>query len=231
MSTYDLEEQERIAALKDWWDKWGKVVIAAAVAAVLGMVGTFFYRDYQKTQGEKAEALFADAQKAGQDSKKLTEAATALAEKYPDSFFATEAKLMAARSAVDGKDLAAAETHLRWVIDHGRDLYRNVARLRLAAIMLETKKYDDALKLLGDVKEEGFASVTADLKGDVYAAQGRADEARAAYQVAVDKSETRSALKSISQAKLDALGGALVTKKDEPAKTDAKPDDKSGEKK
>ena len=29
MSAYDLEEQERIDALKDWWDKWGVWVYAA----------------------------------------------------------------------------------------------------------------------------------------------------------------------------------------------------------
>ena len=32
MSAYDLEEQERISALKDWWDKWGNWVYLAAAA-------------------------------------------------------------------------------------------------------------------------------------------------------------------------------------------------------
>jgi len=226
MSTYDLEEQERIDALKDWWDKWGLWVqlgIGAFVIVVFGLQG---YRYYQKTQGEQAEALFASVQKTAQeaaaskDSKKLSAAASAMAEQYPGSFYATEAQLLAARNAAEVKDWAAAETHLRWVVANGRDLYKDLARLRLASVLLEGKKYDEALKQLADIGDEGFASVVADLKGDIYAVQGRTDEARAAYQVAVDKSQARSALKSISQAKLDAYGGAIAAKKDDAAKTD-----------
>src|SRR5258708_39992598 len=115
MSTYDLEEQERIAALKDWWDKWSKLVLGAAIVALVARAGTFFYKDYQKSQAGKAEVLFTSVQKTaqeaagGKDSKKLSSAATALADQYPGSFYATEAQLLAARSAVEAKDLAAAE--------------------------------------------------------------------------------------------------------------------------
>lgn len=226
MSTYDLEEQERIAELKDWWDKWGKLVQLVLAALIVAMVSLWGYREYQKKQGEEAEALFASVQKTAQeaaaskDPKKLSSAAAKLAEQFPSSFFATEAQLLAARTAVENKDFTAAETHLRWVADNGRDLYRNIARVRLASVLLENKQYDEALKQLGEVKEEGFAPLVADLRGDIYSAQGRADEARAAYQVAVDKAEARSALKGISQAKLDAAGGAIADKKEPSAKTD-----------
>ncbi len=39
MATYDLEEQEQIAELKVWWQKYGQWVIAAAVAFVLAVGG------------------------------------------------------------------------------------------------------------------------------------------------------------------------------------------------
>ena len=70
----------------------------------------------------------------------------------------------------------------------------------------------------------------------VFAVQGRRDEARAAYELAVDKAEQRSPLKAISQAKLDAFGGAsekAVTKLADATdgkKTDGK-SDASGAKK
>ena len=82
-------------------------------------------------------------------------------------------------------------------------------RLRLAGVLLDDKKFAEALKLLEQVKEEGFEAMVADLRGDVFAAEGRRDEARAAYQIAVDKADTRSPMKAISQSKLDASGGAI----------------------
>jgi predicted negative regulator of RcsB-dependent stress response len=216
MSAYDLEEQERISALKDWWDRWGTWVYLAVTAFFIGVIGTYFWRDYQVKQAMQADALFKSVKKtaeevnASKEFKKLSEAANALTEKFPRSFQATDAQLMAAKSAFDAKDLAAAKTHLQWVVDKGRDTHRNIARVQLASVLLEDKKYDDALKTLDGVKEDAFVGVAADLRGDIFAVQGKRDEARAAYQVAVERAGDRSPLKAISQAKLDAFGGAVV---------------------
>ena len=214
MAAYDLEEQERIDALKDWWDKWGNWVYAGIGAFVLGVVGIQGWRYYEVKQNADAEVLFKSVEKTAQevaaskDSKKLSEAATAMADAYPRTFQATDAKLLAAKAAFDAGDLASARNHLQWVIDKGRDTFRPLARVRLAAVLLDDRKYDEALKALEQVSEEGYASMVADLRGDILAAQGKKDEARAAYQIAVEKATDRSPLKSISQAKLDAFGGS-----------------------
>jgi len=214
MSVYDAEEQQRIDALKDWWAQWGTLVFAGLIVFLVGIAGAQGWRYYQKQQVVKAETLFVSVQKVAQETaatkdwKKLSAAATALADKYPSTFYATDAQLMAAKAAFDGKDLAEARKHLQWVVDKGTASHQPIARVRLAAVLLDEKKYDDALKMLDGVKGEGFVSLAADLKGDIFAAQGRRDEARAAYEVAVDKADQRSPLKPISQVKLDAFGGA-----------------------
>lgn len=216
MSAYDLEEQERIAALKDWWEQWKLWVYVGVIAFFVGAVGVLGYRQYKISQSDQAAALFKNVKKtvddatATKDAKKISEAANTLAEKFPSSFFATDVQLTAAKAAFDSKDYAAAKTHLQWVIDKGGDTHKNVARVRLASVLLEDKKYDDALKALDSVKDDAFSSIAADLRGDIYAVQGKRDEARASYQVAVEKAGDRSTLKSISQAKLDALGGSVV---------------------
>ena len=214
MAAYDLEEQERIDALKDWWGQWGIWVYAGVAAFVVGMASVHGWRYYQDQQNIEAEGLFKSIEKtasevaASKESKKLSEAATAIADKFPGTFQATDAQLMAAKASFEANDLAAAKVHLQWVVDKGRDTFRPVARVRLASVLLDEKKYDDALKLLDQVKEEGFTAMAADLRGDVFAAQGKRDEARAAYETAVEKANDRSPLKAISQAKLDAFGGA-----------------------
>ncbi|MBL0123986.1 MAG: tetratricopeptide repeat protein [Betaproteobacteria bacterium] len=226
MTAYDLEEQERIDALKDWWDKWGNWVYAGVGAFVIGALSIQGWRYYEARQNADAEVLFRSVEKTAQEvaaskeSKKLSEAATAMADAYPRTFQATDAKLLAAKAAFDAGDLASAKAHLQWVVDNGRDTFKPIARIRLAAVLLDDKKHDEALKSLEQVKDEGYASMVADLRGDVLAAQGKKDEARAAYQIAVEKATDRSPLKAISQAKLDAFGGSPPKQVD--AKVDAK---------
>jgi predicted negative regulator of RcsB-dependent stress response len=226
MSVYDAEEQQRIDALKDWWAQWGNLVYAITMVFLLGIAGSQGWKYYQKTQVVEAETLFVSVQKVAQESaatkdwKKLSSAATALADKYPSTFYATDAQLMAAKAAFDANALAEAKTHLQWVVDKGQTTHQTIARIRLATVLLDEKKYDDALKNLGAIKGDAFSSLAADVKGDILVAQGRTDEARAAYQMAVDKADSRSPLKPISQAKLDAVGG--TTEKPADAKADAK---------
>ena len=232
MAAYDLEEQERIDALKDWWDKWGNWFYAGIGAFAIGVAGVQGFRLYESKQQADAEVLFKSVEKTAQEvaaskeSKKLNEAAAAMADKFPRTFQATDAKLLAAKAAFEAGDLAAAKSNLQWVVDNGRDTYKPIARIRLAAVLFDDKKFDDALKTLDQIKDEGFMSIVADLRGDILATQGKKEEARAAYQVAVEKSNDRSPLKPISQAKLDAFGG--MPPKPEAPKVDAKSAGKDG---
>ena len=214
MAAYDMEEQERIDALKDWWAKWGTWIYAAIGAFLVGVLAVQGWRYYQKSQGEQAEVLFKSVQKTAQEgaaakeTKKLSEAASAMAEKFPNTFYASEAQLMAAKASFDANDFAAAKKHLQWVADKGPAVHSNVARIRLASVLLEEKQFDQALKMLDQVKDEAFTSMAADLRGDILVSQGRRDEARAAYQIAVEKAGDRSPMKALSQAKLDGVGGS-----------------------
>jgi predicted negative regulator of RcsB-dependent stress response len=74
-------------------------------------------------------------------------------------------------------------------------------------VLMDQKKYDEALKVLDGGKDEAFAALAADLRGDIMLAQNRLDEARAAYKMAVDKAGPRNPVKQIAETKLQALGG------------------------
>ena len=85
---------------------------------------------------------------------------------------------------------------------------RDVARLRLAGVLLDEKNPEEALKLLDTKHAPAFDGMYADLKGDILAVQGKRAEARAAYQAALDKSEANSNYRQLIQVKLDAVGEA-----------------------
>ena len=89
----------------------------------------------------------------------------------------------------------------------GEDNLREIARYRLAEVQFDDKQYDDALRTLDAKHDDAFAGLYADLRGDVLAAAGRRDEARAAYQAANAKLDAKSPYHAYVQVKLDALGG------------------------
>lgn len=205
---YDFEEQERIAEIQHWWEDNAKFVYAAIAAFVLAIGGWKGWQYWSTVQSEDAAAMVAELPKVRGDAKKTADIAQAVIDKHPRSFFASSAALSSAQASFDAGDLAGAQARLEWVIKSGRDEHRGIARLRLAAVLLDQKKYAEALETLEAGKDEAWAALVADLKGDILFAQGRTDEARAAYKLAIDKSDARSPMRTVTEMKLGALGGA-----------------------
>jgi predicted negative regulator of RcsB-dependent stress response len=143
------------------------------------------------------------------DAKKVRDIAAQIVEKYGSTHYAGVAALAAAKAGFTTGELEDAKKNLQWTIDKAREEeMREVARLRLAGILLDEKKYDEALKALEAKPTAGYDMLYADLRGDILTAQGKLPEARAAYQSALDKSEAGSRYRPLIELKLDALGDA-----------------------
>lgn len=208
--SYDFEEQERLAEMKAWWEDNRWYVIGALAAAILGFAGYRGWVYWTTQQAENAAAMYAPvaAGQKAKDAAKVAEAGSALIDKYPGSFYASEAALVLAKNAFEAGNLEEARKRLEWALAHGVEVHRGVARLRLAAVLLEQKKFSEALQVLDANTDEAFVALAADLRGDVMLAQGRIDEARAAYKLAMEKATPRNPVRSIAETKLSALGGA-----------------------
>ncbi len=208
---YDLEEQEQIAAIKSWWGEYGNAVMIAVAACALSLAGYQGWRYYQHSQAAGAVALYEQleqAERAG-DRKKVRDIAVQITGKYGSTMYGTFAALSSARASFESGDLTAAKSQLQWVMDNTKeDEIRDVARLRLAGVLLDEKNHAEALKLVDTKPVESMTGLYADLKGDILFSQDRKAEARSAYQLALDKSEAGSAYRAAIQLKLDALGEA-----------------------
>ena len=207
--SYDFEEQERLAELKGWWEDNRWYVVGGIVAAIVAFGAWKAWQAWETRRTADAAAMFRPVAESKGDAKKQAEAANALIAKHPGSYYASEAALVLARNAFEQGNHAEARKHFEWVAGNGIESHRTVARLRLAAVMLDEKKFDEALKTLDGVSDVSYAAIVSDLRGDIMLAQGRTDEARAAYKAAVEKAGDRNPLKQIAQTKLEALGGAL----------------------
>jgi len=204
--SYDFEEQERLAELKAWWEDNRWYLLGAIAAAVLAFAGYRGWQYWSASQAEDASAMYAAAIKAEKEQR--VAGIDAIVAKHPRSYYATEGQLVVAKDKFDAGDYAGAQKRLEWVMERGVEEHRGIARLRLAAVLLEQKKHAEALKVLDGNKDEAFVALVADLRGDIMLAQGRIDEARAAYKLASEKADPRNPVKNIADTKLNALGGA-----------------------
>jgi predicted negative regulator of RcsB-dependent stress response len=208
---YDLEEQEQLATLKDWWKQYGNLLTWVLIV-VLGAYSAWTgWKYYQRNQSTQAAQLYDELQKtvAAKDSAKVQRIAADMQDKFGKTLYAEMSSLAAAKAAFEANDLKAAKAQLQWVIDQGRDEeYRALARVRLAGILLDEKAYDDGLKLLAGEFPARFSGIVADRKGDLMVAQGKTAEARAAYQLALDKTDPQDPARQLIQLKLEAIGGA-----------------------
>jgi predicted negative regulator of RcsB-dependent stress response len=221
MAVYDHEEQEQLDALKTWWRDHGNKVINLVLAAALVAAGVSGWKWWQDRQAGEASTLYGQLQAAAEkhDAKTARDTAVALADKFSSTSYAGMGALMAAKVQAEAGDLKNAKAHLAWAAEKSSDAsLRDLARLRLAGLLLDEKAYDEAIKQLAAEPEQGFAARYAELKGDVYAAQGKKDEARTAYQAALTKldakggvetpaSQREAMYRELMQIKLESVGG------------------------
>lgn len=221
MAAYDLEEQEQLDELKTWWKMYGNLITLVVTAAAVAVLGWQAWNWWQRNQAAQASALYGGLQAAAAqgDTKRARELAGELIDKFSRSSHAGLAALLSARTLADSGDLKSARAQLAWAADNARDdRIRDLARLRLAAVMADDKAEDEALKQLANEPAGPLAPRFNELRGDILAGQGKTAEAKAAYESALAKLDTtikesgtdprlHGAYRELIEGKLDAIGG------------------------
>ncbi|HLU78173.1 MAG TPA: tetratricopeptide repeat protein [Burkholderiaceae bacterium] len=209
---YDLDEQEKLDALRAWWDRYGTLVAVAVFVIVAAIVGWRGWQWYQTHQANQAmgyfEALQTAAGQEGEDAISRIQAATStLRESFPDSGYTSRGVLVAASALAERGQLDAARDQLQWLAQRGKEpAMAALARLRLAGVLMEQQQYDQALAQLANAPAS-FEALYADRRGDILLAQGKIAEARAEWQRAKEAFGS-DPIAQIVQLKIDAIAGA-----------------------
>ncbi|MDR3056064.1 MAG: tetratricopeptide repeat protein [Zoogloeaceae bacterium] len=234
MAAYDLEEQEQIANLKAWWQTYGTRITIYICVMAIAVVGWQGWNWRQHQQNSRAGVVYAALfQAIGSNNPMQARSLVGeLTENFSGTNYARMGALLAAKYAFESGDAKTARAQLDWAVEHSKGELADLARLRLAALLLDEKAYDEALSKLDHKPADAFLPAYAELKGDILVAQEKPAEARAAYQTALqalkarnteetDTTETpatpedktknekpESPVEIILQQKLDALGAA-----------------------
>ena len=205
MEIYNSEE-EQLAALKRWWAANGSSAISGVVVGVLVIGGWNLWKSYNQGQGQLASAMYQQLIKANSEDKleSVNKISEQLAEKYGSTSYAAYAALVQAKIKVEQGDVATARQLLEHVAASAEPELQNVAKLRLVRLLLAKGEYEQGLQLIAEMdqtKVQGFTAGFEELKGDLYVALDRIDEARTAYQNALRAGQSSPLL----QLKLDDL--------------------------
>ena len=205
----DLEEQEQLDQLKHFWKQYGNIITWALIAVLGSYGGWNFYQYWQRNQAAQASAMFDEVDRVARsgDLPKLDRALGDMKDKFASTAYAQQAALLAARVYAEAGKNDQAQGALSWVAESTKDEgYKAVARLRLAAVLAESKAYDEAIKQLTGSFPASFLPLVADRKADVLMLQGKRDEAKAEYLKAYQSFQQSSEYRRLVEIKLNSLG-------------------------
>ena len=206
----DLQEQEQLDELKAFWNRYGNLITWSLTAVLAAFAAWNGWNWWQSQQATKAAGLFDEMDRAVQaaDADKAGKVFADMKDRFAGTTMTHQAGLLAARVQFDKGQADAAQASLAWVAEQGGDELAAVARLRLAALLVDKKAYDEALKQLDGVKATEFEALAQDRRGDVLQAQGKAADAITAWRAAWDKMDVAQDYRRIVEAKLTAAGAA-----------------------
>lgn len=186
MAEYKTDE-EKVEELKAWWKENGMAVIAGVGLAIAALFGWEYWQKHQQATAASASALYAKAEKAVQSGvEQALPDIKALQDNYAATPYATLASLKLAQYYAEKGEYEPARTALQWALEHGKDDdLKTVAKLRLARVLLAMQKPQEAWALLEATYPTAYQGLVEELKGDVYVAQNKPAEARAAYDKAL----------------------------------------------
>lgn len=209
MAHYDLEEQEQLAQIKHFWNRYGNL-IAGVLIVVFGGIAAFNGWNYwQRTQASKAAVLFDEVEKAAQakDQDRLDRSLTDIREQFGKTVPAAQAALLAAATWADLGQADKAKAALQWVAESSKDgAYQGIARVRLAGLALDAKAWEEAHRWLDFAFPDALKPLAADRQGDVWALQGEVEKAKASYQTAWETMDKATEYRRLVSVKLAALG-------------------------
>ena len=201
-----LSEKEQIEKMRTWWSDYGYYVIGGIALGAIALFAINYYQSSLREAQHQASALYdtladhiVDARVEAAES-----VAGQLATDFADSPYAAQSQLALARLYMDqNRDQDAADT-LRVLLAGGSDdVFKQVARVRLAKVLLYQDRADEAVELLDVEHSDAFGARYAEVIGDAYVKLSRFDDAREAYQRALgDPNQSNTIDQSFVQLKL-----------------------------
>ena len=208
-----LTDQQQAARVRGWIREYAPPAIVAVALGLGGYFGYAQWQDHKVGQAAEASELYAEFEAALESSNpdSARELQQRIVTDFEGSGYADHARLRMAKQYVDTTQPSLAVEELKSLIaTSGDEDLRQLARLRLARVYLYMDLPEQGLEALqGEAQSPAWKHLAEDMRGDLHQALGQIDEARAAYQAALERTGQVDA--GWIRLKLDHLSAAQVS--------------------
>ncbi len=208
-----LTDDEQLEAVKHLAVEYAPWLIGGVLLGAAVFFGIRYFQSYTTERALKASAEFSAMTLAMQtnDHAKSRQIANGLIKEYGNTPYADQAQMTVARLDIDEGHPGDAVVKLTQVMTDSKDTeLRQIARLRLARVLTDMGKYDEALKTLADPMSAAFASPYHEVRGDTYVAKKDIPAAITEYQTALGAADPRGINSALLELKIQDLGGVVT---------------------
>ncbi|MDR3502539.1 MAG: tetratricopeptide repeat protein [Legionella sp.] len=189
MSVY-MTEEEQLESIKKWWKRYGNIVSVIISVILFSIAGYRYFTWHQDKLTQQASIAYEQMMIAlsNNNTKAVKSFANELIKDHSKSVYADAAHMTLAKVYVSKSKLDQAQSELRMVADNSKlRTLKQIAKIRLARILAANKSYANALSELSKVEDATYLPVINELKGDIYGATGKYEEAMNSYKQAMDE--------------------------------------------
>jgi predicted negative regulator of RcsB-dependent stress response len=206
----ELNEHEQWEAIKSWWQENARMVITVVVIVSIATVGFRYWQSAQNDSKQQASILYDQLLNSvfttNASEETMTSIAAELEKNFSKSPYASNAALFEAKAAIDKEDYPLAQEKLQWVIDNAKDSNMSqIARIRLARVLLAQNQAGKALDILSKVDNDIYLPIITMVKGDIYLTKDDKMAARTAYQDALNALPADQPIRQYLQIKSDQI--------------------------
>ncbi|MDH3977603.1 MAG: tetratricopeptide repeat protein [Gammaproteobacteria bacterium] len=207
----NLTDEQQAEIVRNWLRENGTFIFGGIGLGLLALFGWNQWQDFEVGEAESAAVLYESivAELPAGDPQMTVALLEQLQAEHEGSPYLDQARFILAKNALDQNDFEVAATYLEAVADGGSSSESAlIAKSRLARVRLHLGMHDSALEALEGVDQSSsFAARFSEIRGDVYLAMGRPDDARAEYDLALADAHQPPVIdRAYVQAKRDSLG-------------------------
>ena len=205
----DLEEQEQIDELKHFWSRWGDYVVWALIFVMGAYAAWNGWHYWERREASQSAILFETVERAADnaDLALMERSFGDMKDKFGSTTYANQAAFLVSKIYYEKAQAPKAEETLNWVIKNSSEQgYQSLARLRLAALLIDRKAFAEARTVLSEKVASEFEPLFEDRIGDIDALEKHPDASKAHYLKAWKALDVRAPYRKYLEAKLNALG-------------------------
>lgn len=192
MSVY-MTEEEQLQAIKKWWLRFNTPILVLLSVIMLSAAGYRYWNWHHEKILTQASAVYERLMVSFSEhkNKEIRSYANQLIKNYGQTVYADAARMTLVKIYVAKDKDDKAKQLLEDVVIHSQvPAFKQIAKIRIARLLVAQKSFDQALNQLAVVDDNAYMTIVNELKGDIFVEKGEYQQAIQSYKQAISEAKT-----------------------------------------